>query len=357
MSSTFGRGALHGDGESSATSAANLEWMCASCSSAAAGRRRRSRSCDALVAAVAPAPTIRSIHPFLYGSRQDGTARAGFYGIAGWHGEGHMLRALFEGVAFAHRRHVETLREAGVPFDRPCCRAAARAAPVWPQMFADVLGVPVTVARSARDRRAGRRDGRRRSAPGDIADLAEAAGRDGRAPALLQPDPAIAAIYERRYRNSGRRIDRGHAPLWAALASPAPIAHVDGHYDYIIVGAASAGCVLANRLSANPGNRVLLLEAGGRDRYLWIHVPVGYLYCMGNPRTDWMIGPSGAGLNGRSLAYPRGKVLGGCSSINGMIYMRGQAADYDGWRAARAMPEPQQVVLGESEAADGRFGF
>lgn len=106
-----------------------------------------------------------------------------------------------------------------------------------------------------------------------------------------------------------------------------------GHWDYIIVGAGSAGCVLANRLSADPKNKVLVLEAGGDDNYHWIKIPVGYLYCIGNPRTDWLYTTANeAGLNGRSLGYPRGKVLGGCSSINGMIYMRGQARDYDQWR-------------------------
>ncbi len=104
-------------------------------------------------------------------------------------------------------------------------------------------------------------------------------------------------------------------------------------YDYIVVGAGSSGCVLANRLTADPLSRVLLIEAGGKDNWIWFHVPVGYLFALNNPRADWMFRTQEEpGLNGRSIAYPRGKVLGGCSAINGMIYMRGQAADYDGWR-------------------------
>ena len=119
----------------------------------------------------------------------------------------------------------------------------------------------------------------------------------------------------------------------AALTDGANAAQAFGTYDVIIVGAGSAGCVLANRISADPARRVLLLEAGGSDNRLWVHVPVGYLFAMGDPTLDWCLKTAPeAGLNGRALNYPRGKVLGGCSSINGMIYMRGQARDYDVWR-------------------------
>jgi choline dehydrogenase-like flavoprotein len=111
------------------------------------------------------------------------------------------------------------------------------------------------------------------------------------------------------------------------------VTRLDGDFDYIVVGAGSAGCVLANRLSADPKTRVLLVEAGGRDNWIWFHIPVGYLFAIGNPRSDWMFETEKEpGLNGRSLKYPRGKVIGGCSAINAMISMRGQAQDYDHWR-------------------------
>ncbi len=114
---------------------------------------------------------------------------------------------------------------------------------------------------------------------------------------------------------------------------------LEGEFDYIIIGAGTAGCVLANRLSEDKDVQVLLIEAGGKDDYHWIHVPVGYLYCIGNPRTDWLYKTQPeSGLNGRSLSYPRGRVLGGSSSINGMIYMRGQREDYDEW--ARVTNDP-----------------
>ena len=108
---------------------------------------------------------------------------------------------------------------------------------------------------------------------------------------------------------------------------------LEGEFDYIVVGAGTAGCIIANRLSSDPRNRVLILEAGGNDNWIWFHIPVGYLFAIGNPRSDWMFRTEPeAGLNGRSLAYPRGKVIGGSSAINAMISMRGQAADYDHWR-------------------------
>ncbi|PZU93953.1 MAG: choline dehydrogenase [Chelatococcus sp.] len=111
-----------------------------------------------------------------------------------------------------------------------------------------------------------------------------------------------------------------------------------GTFDYVVIGAGSAGCLVANRLSRDPRRKVLVLEAGGRDDWIWFHIPVGYLFAIGNPRADWMYKTEPQpGLGGRALPFARGKVVGGCSSINAMVYMRGQAADYDGWRQ-RGLP-------------------
>ena len=135
------------------------------------------------------------------------------------------------------------------------------------------------------------------------------------------------------------------------------VPRLEGDFDYIVVGAGSAGCVLANRLSADPKTRVLLLEAGGKDNWIWFHIPVGYLFAMGNPRADWMFQTEKEpGLNGRALNYPRGKVIGGCSAINGMISMRGQAQDYDHWRQLGLSGWGWDDVLPIFKRLDNHFG-
>ena len=135
--------------------------------------------------------------------------------------------------------------------------------------------------------------------------------------------PDVEARFALLLGHDGHRWDgRGNMPK-----------RLEGEFDYIVVGAGTAGCIMANRLSADPKNRVLILEAGGNDNWIWFHIPVGYLFAIGNPRSDWMFKTEAEpGLNGRALAYPRGKVIGGSSAINAMISMRGQAADYDHWR-------------------------
>ena len=131
---------------------------------------------------------------------------------------------------------------------------------------------------------------------------------------------------------------------------------LEGDFDYIVVGAGTAGCIIANRLSADPNNRVLILEAGGNDNWIWFHIPVGYLFAIGNPRSDWMFKTEPEpGLNGRALAYPRGKVIGGSSAINAMISMRGQAADYDHWRQLGLTGWGYDDVLPAVQAARGSF--
>src|SRR4029077_4536493 len=156
-------------------------------------------------------------------------------------------------------------------------------------------------------------------------------------PAALAQCLVCSPVKSLPVRNGRARMQLREKQVRSRLQSRTPTAKAGppsiGEFDYIVVGAGSAGCVLANRLSGDPACRVLLVEAGGEDNWIWLHIPAGYLRAIGDPRADWLLmTESEAGLGGRQVNYPRGKVLGGSSAINGMIYMRGQAADYDGWR-------------------------
>ncbi len=204
--------------ESSATSAANLEWIVREfLEHAADGDRSPFELCSELVASVDPEGDVPIYHPFLYGSQQNGGARAGFYGIAGWHTRAHMLRALFEGVAFEHRRHVDRLRGAGARVDEIVLSGGGSRSKIWPQIFADVLGVPVTVARS---RETGALGAAIAAAVGvgAFADFGAGAAAMTAAARNYRPDNAISPAYDRRYRIFGE-INQAMTPIWQRIAA------------------------------------------------------------------------------------------------------------------------------------------
>ena len=202
--------------ESSATSAANLEWYVRELVERGGDHHDPFGDCNRLVAAVTPAADDPYFHPYLYGSRLGASMRAGFYGVAGWHGEGHMLRALFEGVAFEHRRHVDVLRGAGVRFDSASLSGGGARSEVWPQMFADILGIPVSLSRCAESGALGAAIAAgvgARVFPG----LPEAVRAMTAERARFAPDPAMVAFYDERYRTYGM-LTEAMKPVWARMA-------------------------------------------------------------------------------------------------------------------------------------------
>lgn len=168
------------------------------------------------MAAVTPAADDPYFHPFLYGSRQGATMRAGFYGVAGWHGEGHLLRALFEGVAFEHRRHIDVLRQAGLGFDNAVLSGGGARSEIWPQMFADVLGIPVSVAECTETGALGAAIAAGVGA-GLFPDLGHAVRAMTRERARFIPDPGMASRYGERYRIYGMLTD-AMKPLWLHMS-------------------------------------------------------------------------------------------------------------------------------------------
>ena len=202
--------------ESSATSAANLEWYVRELVERGGHHDDPFGACNDRVAAVTPAADDPYYHPFLYGSRLGATMRAGFYGVAGWHGEGHLLRALFEGVAFEHRRHIDVLRSAGMRFDSAILSGGGARSPVWPQMIADILGIPISVAACGETGALGAAIAAGVGA-GVFADLAGGVAAMARPGARFAADAAMTAHYEERYRTFGQITD-AMAPIWRRMA-------------------------------------------------------------------------------------------------------------------------------------------
>ncbi|MDX8452387.1 FGGY-family carbohydrate kinase [Mesorhizobium sp. VK9D] len=204
--------------ESSATSAANLEWIVREFLEHAAGSDKSPfELCSDLVASVDADADIPIYHPFLYGSQQNGSARAGFYGLAGWHTRAHMLRALFEGVAFEHKRHVETLHKAGAGFDSAVLSGGGSRSRIWPQIFADVLGVPITVPRSRETGALGAAIAAA-TAIGAFADFSAGAAAMSEAARRYAPNPAVVPAYAQRYRLYGE-IQKAMTPIWQRMAA------------------------------------------------------------------------------------------------------------------------------------------
>jgi L-xylulokinase len=219
MSSTFDRERYMAI-ESSATSAANLEWLVRELFPEATDGRSPFDICGDLVASIEPSADDPLYHPFLYGAQQDGNARAGFYGVAGWHKKGHLVRAVFEGVAFGHRQHVETMRKAGAVFNEAVLSGGGSRSHIWPQIFADVLGVPVSIARSRETGALGAAITAGTGA-GVFADFAEGAASMVRMERHYVPNAIMEGHYSRRY-DCYREIAEAMAPIWRRLASARP---------------------------------------------------------------------------------------------------------------------------------------
>ncbi|KSV80109.1 carbohydrate kinase [Ensifer sp. ENS07] len=218
MSSTFDRKRYMAI-EASATSAANLEWLVRELfpHDGKDGRSPFDLCCQ-LAAEVTPASDDPLYHPFLYGAQQDGNARAGFYGVAGWHGKGHLVRAVLEGVAFGHRQHIAALRAAGARFEEAVLSGGGSRSLIWPQIFADVLDVPVTVARSRETGALGAAI-TAGAGIGLFADISAGAAAMVKTERHYRPNPALAAHYDRRFALYGE-IAAAMAPIWRRLATP-----------------------------------------------------------------------------------------------------------------------------------------